>query len=116
MTYVKSLAVFGVLFATLAQAALPPYYDRTRTIKAIVDDSRVETAITDVRFRRYSTGQIDSVRYLGYTNSYSRYQVQTGRCVLDVNVRVVSETGPDGHLIAGPGKLELAVARSLRCQ
>jgi len=113
---IKSFAVAGILLASLAQAALPPYHERNRVFTAILQDQRVETAITDVRFKQYTTGQIDSIRYVGAANGYSRYAAQTGRCVLDINVRTVAEKSPEGHLVVGPGKLELAVARSLRCQ
>ncbi len=113
---IKSFAVAGILFASLAQAALPPYHERNRVFTAIVADQRVETAVTDPRFRQYATGQIDSLRYLGYTAQYSRYSVQTGRCLLDINVRTVAVKSPEGKVVVGPGKIELAIAKSLRCQ
>lgn len=109
---IRSFALFGILVSTFAQAALPPYYNRARVFNAIVQDQRVETAVTDSRFRDKASGVIDAIRYLGEQNGYSRYDVQTGRCLLDINARVVAEGGG----VVGPGKLELAVARSLRCQ
>lgn len=115
MTGMKSLVLAGLAFSGLAQAALAPYYTRTRELDAILKESRVETAVADPRFKGLSSGVIDGVRLRAKTSQGNQYEVSTGSCKLDVNVKTVPQTSPDGHPIMGPGKLELLVANSLRC-
>ncbi len=116
MNQIKWFAVVGVLFSSLAQAALPPYYHRARIIGAILEEPRLEQAVTDSRFRQWSSGVVDGIVYRGECSKGSWYEVQSGRCNLGVCVKVVPVVDEEGHMIAGPGKLELTVGQSLRCR
>lgn len=84
-------AAATLLFATTAQAALPPYWQRVHEIQAILDDGDVGRALREAPIDRIERTAED------------RYQVQAGPCTLEI--RIIGESRSD----PGPRKFHLQV-------
>lgn len=92
----KTLSVIGLaLFASSAQAALPPYWDSVKRIEAVLNSD----------FASYLHGAVMSVNDLGNL----RYQVVTSSCAAYFTLRVV----PSNKI--GPTKYEVASLDETTC-
>lgn len=89
-------AIFALAATQSAFAALPPYAQSAKEIKAILDNEEVA--------RQLSPGQINSV-----TRTEVGYLVTAGDCAITVQVTYVIPPLPD---FAGPAQLELHVGQA----
>jgi hypothetical protein len=93
--YAFAAGVLALACATAAQAALPPYYQRSRELQAILDDAEVGEKLRQA--------PIDRIERVGE----DRYQVQAGGCRLDV--RIVGTPSPGGR--PGPRPFKVKVGK-----
>ena len=83
--------------AGLAEAALPPQYERAREFAAVIDEAT----------RQFGSQPIDAVERL----TENEYRVRAGPCVVDIRIVVPTEPG------SAPGPRAISVvAAEPRCR
>lgn len=100
------LTVVGI--AQSSFAALPAYYERTRVIKAVMDDPALHQRITGPQLT-HASGVIDGVARTGSAGNLDYFQVASGACATSV----VVESLPNPNHMVGPPPLRVSVGQSV---
>lgn len=99
---IRIVAILAVVLATTtADAALPPFWQRTAEIRAILDSDAVADALMP-------HGPIDSIERV----ETDHYRVKAGPCVLDV--LIVDDPSAEGSNMPGPRRFKVELG-ALAC-
>jgi len=88
------------LFSLQAMAALPPYWDRAREMKKILETESIKVAMNG--------RLVESVHYL----SVDKYEVKSGECVVQVKLNALPQE-PDFYM--GPRDFTVDISSVSGC-
>lgn len=110
------IALASLAFASAAQAALHPFYQRNKEIQAILDDAGVKSRVETYRQPPFgklpSSGLVDGVSWAGNVRNGSRYLVKSGNCSVFVTIAYKDVLEP----IPGPVDFDVYTERQMTCE
>lgn len=89
-------------------AALPPYYERVREIKLVLDSEALKKRIGN---EILASGLIDSITDRSRGDGWVSYVVGSGSCTVEVKLRAETPNG-----LVGPLKYSLYIAKEMDCE